>query len=75
MDGRQVGITIVVIGVVAVVVGSMIMLGWLSWFGRLPGDIRIVSRSTRVYIPLTSMLVISVVLTVVLNLVRRLPWL
>jgi chromate transport protein ChrA len=75
MDGRQVGITIVVIGVVAVVVGSMIMLGWLSWFGRLPGDIRIVSRSTRVYIPLTSMLVISVVLTVVVNLVRRLPWL
>jgi hypothetical protein len=40
--------------------------GALSWFGRLPGDIRISSDNTRVYIPITSMLLVSVVLNVML---------
>lgn len=45
---------------------------WLvSWFGRLPGDIRYESGSTRVFIPITSMIVLSLVLTVVINLFRR----
>lgn len=47
----------------------------LSWFGNLPGDINIRRENTRVFIPITSMLVASAVLTVVLNavawLVRR----
>ena len=45
---------------------------WLvSWFGRLPGDIDYESGGTRVFIPLTSMIVVSVVLTVLLNLFMR----
>jgi hypothetical protein len=42
-----------------------------SWFGNLPGDIRYESDNTRVYIPLVSMLLVSVVATVILNLVSR----
>ncbi|RRU92146.1 DUF2905 domain-containing protein [Stutzerimonas xanthomarina] len=45
--------------------------GLLSWFGRLPGDIRIESERSRVFIPITSMVILSVVLTVVINLLRR----
>lgn len=43
-----------------------------SWFGHLPGDIRYESETSRVFIPLTSMLVVSVVATVIINLVGRL---
>jgi hypothetical protein len=43
-----------------------------SWFGNLPGDIRYESETGRVFIPLTSMLVVSVVATVIINLVGRL---
>jgi hypothetical protein len=38
---------------------------------QLPGDIRIERESVRVYIPLVSMLVISLALTLLLNLIRR----
>jgi hypothetical protein len=44
----------------------------LSWFGRLPGDIRIESESTRVFIPITSMIVVSLALSLLLHLIRRL---
>jgi len=43
-----------------------------SWFGRLPGDIRIETESGGVFIPITSMILVSLVLTVLVNLfVRR----
>lgn len=72
MGGRSAGPVIVAIGVAIVVIGVLVTRGWLSWFGRLPGDIRIESGSTRVYVPLTSMLLVSLALTLVVNLFRRL---
>ncbi|HEX2294290.1 MAG TPA: DUF2905 domain-containing protein [Actinomycetota bacterium] len=72
MGGRNAGTVIVAIGVAIVVIGILVGRGWLSWFGRLPGDIRIESESTRVYVPLTSMLLVSLALTLVVNLFRRL---
>ncbi|GAB5602966.1 hypothetical protein FJNA_14910 [Thermus sp. FJN-A] len=42
-----------------------------AWFGHLPGDIRIEREGLRVYIPLTSALVLSLLLTLVLQLFRR----
>ena len=69
---RSMGLLVVVAGVVAVVVGLLIYAGGLNWFGRLPGDIRYESGGTRVYIPIMSMLLISVALTIIFNLLRRL---
>lgn len=43
----------------------------LGWFGRLPGDVRIESGRSRVFIPITSMLLISLVVSLLLNLFRR----
>lgn len=60
------------VGVVFVLVGLLVWSGALAWFGRLPGDIRIERESAKVYIPIASMLVVSVVLSLVLYLVRRL---
>jgi len=45
--------------------------GFLAWFGKLPGDIRIETPHTRVFVPVTSMVIASIVLTVVLNLFFR----
>lgn len=69
--GRDLGPWIVGAGVVLVLVGLLAWAGVLSWFGRLPGDIRIEGERTRVYFPLASMIVASIVLTIVLNVVTR----
>lgn len=68
---RNLGLIVIGLGVAAVVVGALIWSGALSWFGRLPGDIRIEGENTRVYVPLVSMIIASIVLTVVLNLITR----
>ena len=71
MDVRAAGLLIVVLGAAAMVVGLVVMTGALSWFGRLPGDIRISSGNTRVYIPITTMILVSIVLSVLSILFRR----
>ena len=45
--------------------------GALNWFGRLPGDIRIETARGRFFFPITSMVIVSLVLTVLVNLFRR----
>lgn len=42
-----------------------------AWFGRLPGDIRIETESSKVHIPITSMIVVSLVLTLLVNVLLR----
>jgi uncharacterized membrane protein len=66
------GPALVVIGLVIVIVGVLAWTGLLSWFGRLPGDIRIEREHTRIFVPITSMVIVSVVLSVVLAIARRL---
>lgn len=71
MEARSIGMLVIVAGIVILLLGVLIYSGGLGWFGRLPGDIRIEGERSRVYVPLISMLVISVVLSVVLSLLRR----
>jgi Protein of unknown function (DUF2905) len=68
---KSAGLLLVAIGAGLVVVGLLLWSGALSWFGRLPGDIRYETERVRVYVPLASMLVVSLVLSLVLWLVRR----
>ena len=65
------GPLLVGLGVALILIGLLFWSGSLSWFGRLPGDIRIERDSVRVYVPLVSMLILSVVLSLILYLVRR----
>lgn len=71
METRTVGLAVVVAGFAIVLIGLLVMTGALSWFGRLPGDIRLERGGTRFYMPLTSMLIVSVVISVVTAIVRR----
>jgi len=69
--GRELGPVLVGIGVVVVVIGLLAWSGGLSWFGRLPGDIRIEGENLRLYIPWVSMLLVSAVISLVLWFFRR----
>jgi len=64
---------LIVIGAVLIAAGVLYHFApWLfTWFGRLPGDIRIESEHSRVFIPITSMIVVSVVLSLILGFLRR----
>lgn len=72
MDNQTAGALIVVAGLLAVLTGAAIWLGLLGWFGNLPGDLRFENGNVRVYFPLVSMLLVSVVLSVLLALFRHL---
>lgn len=65
------GTILIAIGVGLILVGLLLWSGSLSWFGRLPGDIRIERETVRVYVPIVSMLVVSLVVSLALYLVRR----
>lgn len=71
MEFRSTGLMVIAAGICVVVVGILIFSGGLSWFGRLPGDIRIERPHARVYVPLTSMLLVSLALSAILYLLRR----
>jgi hypothetical protein len=43
----------------------------LNWFGKLPGDIRIESGRSRIFIPITSMIIVSIIVTLLINIFRR----
>jgi len=66
------GPMIVMAGVALILLGLAVWSGALGWFGRLPGDIRIERDSMRIYVPLASMLVISIALSLLMYLLNRL---
>ena len=68
---RQVSDLLIFGGVAAILVGLAARYGLVSWFGNLPGDIRRVGERSVVFIPVTSMIVVSVVLTIIVNLLGR----
>jgi len=65
------GPLLVGLGIAIVLVGLLVWSGAFSWFGRLPGDVRIERDSLHVYVPIVSMLLISVVLSLLLYVIRR----
>jgi Protein of unknown function (DUF2905) len=60
------GVLIVVIGVIVYFLGDK-----LHWIGRLPGDIRVERENFRFYFPLTTMILLSLLLTLIVNLIKR----
>lgn len=68
----ELGRWLVVVGLVIVAVGVALLLAdRVPWLGRLPGDIRIERGNWRFYFPLATSLVISLILTLLINLFFR----
>jgi hypothetical protein len=72
MEARSLGLAVVLAGLAIALIGALLAVGALSWFGRLPGDIRHEGDNVKVYVPLASMLLISLVLSLALALFNRL---
>ncbi|SDX47210.1 Protein of unknown function [Nitrosomonas halophila] len=64
---------IMIAGAALLIIGAVLHLApWLlNWFGKLPGDIRIETQRGKVFIPITSMLIVSIVLSIIINLFRK----
>jgi len=65
------GNLLIYLGIGLIVAGVAYKYGLLDWFGNLPGDIRYKGENTFVFIPITSMLLVSALLSVLMWLFNR----
>jgi len=61
-----IGLFILAIGVVIYFLGDR-----MNWFGRLPGDIRVEKENIRIFIPLTTMILLSILITLIINIFKK----
>ncbi|MCB9418509.1 MAG: DUF2905 domain-containing protein [Ardenticatenaceae bacterium] len=69
----EMGRLLLIFGVVIALVG-LVLLGagrFLPWLGHLPGDIRIERENFKLYFPLATMILLSVIGSIVLNILIR----
>ena len=71
MEPGSVGKVLLGIGVRALIVGGIFLLLGKAGIGSMPGDMRWGRGNVRVYFPLGTSIVISIILTVLLNLFLR----
>lgn len=70
MEG--IGKLFVLVGVIFVLVGAALWAGFgKGWLGRLPGDISIEKGGSTFYFPIVTCILISIVLSLLLNIFRR----
>ena len=68
-----IGKLLIIAGAIVVVIGLVLSFvpGLIGWFGHLPGDIRIERENGSFYFPVTSMIIVSIVLSILFNLFFR----
>jgi uncharacterized protein HemY len=64
---------IIVAGLIIVLIGTIIYFfgDKLSWIGRLPGDISIEKENFKLYFPITTLLIMSILLNVIIWLIKK----
>ena len=64
---------LIAIGIFLVIIGVIWLLfpNAFSWIGNMPGDIKHTSGNNRIYFPVVTMIIISIVATILLNLFNR----
>lgn len=67
------GKILIIIGIIIAVVGIIVyFLGdKLSWIGRLPGDIRVEKEHFRFYFPITTMILLSIIISLIIRLFNK----
>lgn len=70
---QQTGKYILIAGLIIVIAGIIIYFfhDYFKWVGRLPGDIRIEKGSFRFYFPLVTMIIVSIVITILINIFKK----
>ena len=69
---NSIGNWLILLGIALVLIGVVAKSGILGWFGNLPGDIHVKREGFQFYFPLASMIVVSVVLSLVVSIIRKL---
>lgn len=71
-----IGKYLVILGLAVAALGLVFWLeggrGWFDWLGRLPGDIRIEKEGGGFYFPVTTCILISILLSLLMAVLRRL---
>ncbi len=64
---------IIIIGIVLVVTGIVLYFfhDKLGWVGRLPGDIHVEKKNFRFYFPITTLIIINVVILIIAYIIRK----
>jgi len=70
---QQIARYLIIAGILLVIAGLVFYFfgNKFSWLGRLPGDIRIEKENFRFYFPVTTMIIISVLISLILYLIRK----
>ena len=69
---ESIGKSFILFGIILIVIGSLfVMFGKLPWFGRLPGDFIIKREGLTIYLPIMTMILISLALTLLFNIIGR----
>ncbi|MBO9682476.1 MAG: DUF2905 domain-containing protein [Flavisolibacter sp.] len=70
---QNTGRYIIGLGAIIVVVGLLVYFfhDKMHWIGRLPGDIRVERENFKFYFPITTMILLSLLLTLVINIIRK----
>jgi hypothetical protein len=66
------GKLIIIAGLILVVIGTLMWLGpKIPWLGKLPGDIHYEGKNIRIYVPLATCLILSILISVLLIVLGR----
>jgi membrane protein implicated in regulation of membrane protease activity len=72
MPTHGLGKLLILVGGILIIVGAVLVLsGKLPWLGKLPGDIYVERRNFTFYFPLTTSIVLSVIVSAVLYFLSR----
>lgn len=70
---NETGKHIIIIGAFIIIIGVIIYFfhDKLHWIGRLPGDIRVEKENFRFYFPITTMIILSILITIIIKVIKR----
>ncbi|MGB5277105.1 MAG: DUF2905 domain-containing protein [Gammaproteobacteria bacterium] len=68
---KSIGTWLIIAGLLLLVIGVLINSSLLSWFGRLPGDIRIERENVRFYFSVVTIIVISLVFSLIVYVIGK----
>ncbi len=70
---EQIGKILIITGIIMVISGLILYFAGnrLNWLGHLPGDINIVRDNVRIFIPITTMILLSAIVSLILYLIRK----
>ncbi len=69
MEFKNIGLLMLILGFILIIFGALFFLSgnYFSWLGNLPGDIKIERENFTLYLPITTMILVSVILNILIR--------